>query len=108
MRNSVKIAVENLRPGSHLANDILDDNGACLIRAGVKLTQTMITRLIDKGITDIFTIAPQHVTVECDGEIRHDLELALNQRFRKVEGYPLMMALKKAVLEARVRQESGC
>ncbi|WP_181349541.1 HD-GYP domain-containing protein [Thalassobacillus sp. CUG 92003] len=48
------IATKHLQPATELGRSIYNDNGQVLIRQGVKLTQRMIDRLIDYGITYVY------------------------------------------------------
>lgn len=48
------VMTKSLKPGSVLAQTIYNENGLVLLRQGIELTETMIERLIEQGITYVY------------------------------------------------------
>ena len=59
-QESVKVRIDHLRTGTRLSYSIVDPNGTLLLAAGTQLTDLIIKRLIDRGISTVM-LHPQDV-----------------------------------------------
>ena len=53
-----KVAVDDLKNGSVVAENIKDNSGKLLVGAGTAITKTIIMRLEDSGIKSAFILEP--------------------------------------------------
>lgn len=67
------VAVENIKPGTILSKSIHNESGQILIGKDVKLTERMIQRLIDLGITFIYIDDPHTKDIEPTQSISDEL-----------------------------------
>jgi putative nucleotidyltransferase with HDIG domain len=73
------VVIENLKPGSIMGTTLVDEGGMVLLRKGVKLSQTYIDSLRDKGYTQLY------VREEEDPEIDFEEDLSPVVRARAIE-----------------------
>ena len=52
--NTVKLLLEQIQPGITCASNICDENGRVLVGKGVQLTESFLSGLEDRGITELF------------------------------------------------------
>lgn len=102
-----KIPIALAAPGMVLASDIKSSGeatGRVLCGKGVTLTESLILRLRQMGIE---SIAVEGRPVKIEGEPSLDEMLqALDRRFSRVEGDPLMMKLRE-IYRKQIRQSMG-
>ncbi|WP_188454024.1 HD-GYP domain-containing protein [Virgibacillus oceani] len=69
------ISTKSAKPGTILAQTIYNDNGQVLIKKGLLLTEKMLNRLLNQGITYIY------IEDDLTGDIK--IESALSEKLRK-------------------------
>jgi len=91
-------------PGMVLAREIKNPEnpeGPPVCGKGVALTESLIERLGQKGVASV-TVEGHPVKIEGEQTL-DELLAALDRRFRKVEGDPVMMRLKELFRQLTIR-----
>jgi hypothetical protein len=103
MRKVVEKRVEDIQEQSILADDVVDKNGSILLKADAVLTQDILKKISDLGITNISiyeeeTLSPEQLEME-----RAEIQQQTDRRFRHMKNNPLMMEFKNMILKYRQR-----
>ncbi len=86
--------MERLKPGAKLAKPVVNDSGMILIGEGTVLKESHIDRLQNMSISSVFvegTAGPS--------KTREELLAELDERFKKTEGEPYMLTVKRSFKE---------
>lgn len=67
------LTIQNVIPGMVVGKPIMGDNGSVLVNAQSKLTEAVLTRLIDMGYQGTYVDTPAFQDVEIDDIITYDL-----------------------------------
>lgn len=89
-----RVSVELLKPGAKLAKPVVNDSDMILIGEGTVLKESHIDRLQSMNISTVFvegTAGPS--------KTREELLAELDARFKKTEGEPYMLTVKRLFKE---------
>lgn len=90
-----RVPIDKIKPGMKLSRPIVNEMDVVLIGEGVELTDVLIKRIIDMGISSIYiegTPKPK--------KPKEEMLKELNERFKKTENEPHMYLLKKVLRES--------
>ncbi len=93
-----KISIDQAEPGMILAKSITNQKGITLCGEGTTLTDSLIDRLKSMDISKI--VVEGHPVDDGTEEVSPEtLHERLEDRFRHVRRFPLLMAMKEAIWE---------
>ena len=87
-----KVHIESVRPGMKLAKPVLNEAGMTMFAEGANLTEQFIKRLQSMDVASVYV---EGSSVP-DRPLEEELAL-LDARFRKLEGEPFMLFIKKVL-----------
>lgn len=93
------IPLEQLLPGSRLAETVYDRSGAILLAKNRTLDAHLISVLCHNKIAEVA------ITVELMSAEQSELKACLDRRFERVSGHPLMGSLKQMIFEYRYGEQ---
>lgn len=99
------IAMEDAKPGMRLGIDVRDAYGAVLLAAGSELSDSLLTALARRGISDISIVEQQPSLSQAEREALHEKTRArLAHLFRRAGQTSLDRQLFELVLDYRLEQ----
>ncbi|MBI3602976.1 MAG: hypothetical protein HY205_00800 [Nitrospirae bacterium] len=91
-----RLPIEQLTPGMVLAKPASNPAGQMILPAGAELTEALIVRLQDMGLTSAH-VENSPGEGGAPAQTLAELEQALDRRFRKVTEDPELMRIREAV-----------
>jgi len=103
-----RISVEHAQPGQVLAQKIQRADGALLAGQGAEVSESLLRMLAKLHIETIVIEEENKLTPDELEEVFQKRQFEVTARFERVDGLPLMTALKKALIDQarRARDEA--
>ena len=103
-----RISVEHAQPGQVLAQKIQRADGALLAGQGAEVSESLLRMLAKLHIETIVIEEENKLTPDELEEVFQKRQSEVTARFERVDGLPLMTALKKALIDQarRARDEA--
>ena len=101
-----KIPISLAEPGMIIAKPIVNDKGIQLVAEQTELTPTILERLRKMQIAHVTVVGAQPETAANDAAVAEDVR-ALNERFGRVKGDPLMERVRAAIEQAIISRGDG-
>lgn len=89
-----RVPIDKIKPGMKLSRPIVNEMDVVLIGEGVELTDTLIKRIRDMGISSVYIEG-----ISKPKKSKEEMLRELNERFKKTENEPHMYLLKKVLRE---------
>lgn len=89
-----RVPIDKIKPGMKLSRPIVNEMDVVLIGEGVELTDTLIKRIRDMGISSVYIEG-----ISKPKKSKEEMLRELNERFKKTENEPHMYLLKKVLSE---------
>jgi hypothetical protein len=102
MKNSICLALDDVKPGACLSMDLSDIQGRLLLAQGTTLSERLLVMLRRQGIKQVQIEVEDDRPPEWIDEQRRLIQASVEQRFQEVRENPLMTELKHIILAHRL------
>lgn len=98
---SIRVKVDLCHAGAVLAEDVVNDSGVAMLKAGASLTESTIEKLIRNGVSELIINKEEALSEEELEEKRQKIDALITKRMRNCETNNEMVLLKKILIDYR-------